>query len=131
MFGEDRVRELADRVDLFVYSGTNGNATADLAHWVLPTAAYVEKDGTFVNVDGRVQRIGRAFAPLGDSREDWRLLLQLAEELGRPCAWRGPAAVFQALAEAEPPFAGLTYETLGDQGAALAPAGAAEGAAGS
>src|SRR5207302_439219 len=67
MFGEDKVRELSERVELFVFSGTNENATVRLAHWVLPSAAYVDKDGTFVNCHGRVQRIGRAFPPLKDS----------------------------------------------------------------
>ena len=76
---------------LFVFSGTNENATVPFAHWVLPGAAYVEKDGTFVNCHGRVQRIGRAFPPLKDSREDWRILLELAGTLGLPLDWQARA----------------------------------------
>ena len=117
LFGEERVRELAEKVDLFVFSGTNDNKTVPFAHWVLPTAAYVEKDGTFVNCHGRVQRIGRAFAPLKDAREDWRLLLDLAGRLGQPLAFRGPQEIFGALAKASNHFEGLSYETIGSQGA--------------
>jgi len=117
LFGEERVRELAEKVDLFVFSGTNDNKTVPFAHWVLPTAAYVEKDGTFVNCHGRVQRIGRAFAPLEDAREDWRLLLDLAGRLGQPLAFRGPQEIFGALAKASNHFEGLSYETIGSQGA--------------
>ena len=105
---------------LFVFSGTNENPTAACAHWVLPTAAYVEKDGTFVNCHGRVQRIGRAFPPLPDSREDWSVLLEIARRLNHPLPWRNPQEIFLALAEAVPPFAGLSYETIGSQGAQLA-----------
>ena len=117
LFGEERVRELAKKVDLFVFSGTNDNATVPFAHWVLPTAAYMEKDGTFVNCHGRVQRIGRAFAPLEDAREDWRILLDLAARLGQSIAFRGPQEIFDGLAKTSGPFEGLSYETIGAQGA--------------
>ncbi len=116
LFGEEKVRQLPEQVPLVVYTGTNENATAALAHWVLPTAAYVEKDGTFVNCHGRVQRIGRAFPPLGDSREDWRILLDLAALLGLPLDWHGPEEVFLGLAQAAAPFHGLTYAKMGAQG---------------
>jgi NADH-quinone oxidoreductase subunit G len=117
LFGEARVRELSENVDLFVFSGTNENATVPFAHWVLPSAAYVEKDGTFVNCHGRVQRIGRAFAPLEDAREDWRILLDLAGRLGQSLDWRGPQEIFDGLAKASSPFKGLSYETIGALGA--------------
>ena len=120
LFGEEKVRELPERVGLFVFSGTNENATAPLAHWVLPSAAYVEKDGTFVNCHGRLQRIGRAFPPLKDCREDWRILLELAGLLGLTFDWREPREIFLGLAEDEAPFAGLSYETIGAQGVDVA-----------
>ncbi len=121
LFEAEKVRELSERVGLFVFSGTNENATVPLAHWVLPSAAYVEKDGTFVNCHGRVQRIGKAFPPLEDSREDWRILLDLAGLLGLTFDWSEPREIFLGLAEAEPPFAGLSYEAIGDQGVEVAP----------
>jgi len=120
VFGAETARRLPESVPLFVYSGTNENPTVPLAHWVLPSAAYLEKDGTFVNCQGRVQRIGRAFPPLADAREDWRVLLDVARELGLPHEWRGPEEIFQALAHALAPLAGLGYQTIGAQGAELA-----------
>jgi NADH-quinone oxidoreductase subunit G len=116
IFGEEKVRELSEKVRLFVFSGTNENATVPFAHWVLPTAAYVEKDGTFVNCHGRIQRIGCAFPPYKNSREDWRILLDLAGKLGRPIAWRSPEQIFDGLAQAVEAFEGLSYETIGGQG---------------
>ena len=117
LFGQEKVRRLSEKLPLFVYSGANDNPTVPLAHWALPTAAYVEKDGTFVNCHGRVQRIGRVFPPLGDSREDWRILLELAGKLGLALDWRGPQEIFQGLAKAVAPFEGLTYDTIGPHGA--------------
>ena len=116
LFGEEKIRQLSEKVPLFVYSGTNENPTVPLAHWVLPSAAYVEKDGTFVNCHGRVQRIGRVFPPLEDSREDWRFLLELADQLGLQFDWQGPERIFQGLAETVASFKGLSYETIGTQG---------------
>jgi len=114
--GEEKLQELSRRLRLFVYSGTNENPTVPWAHWVLPTAAYVEKDGTFVNCHGRVQRIGRAFPPLRDAVEDWSLLLEIARRLNHPLPWRNPSEIFRALAQAVPGFAGLSYEKIGLQG---------------
>ena len=128
LFGQENVRQIPERVGLFVFSGTNQNRTVPFAHWVLPTAAYVEKDGTFVNCHGRVQRIGCAFPPLKDSREDWRVLLELAAKLGLPLDWRGPEEIFHALTKALAPFEGLSYETIGKQGVDVATAKPAPGA---
>ncbi|MGH2397332.1 MAG: 2Fe-2S iron-sulfur cluster-binding protein [bacterium] len=121
LFGEEKVRKLPEKVGLFVFSGTNENSTVPLAHWVLPSAAYVEKDGTFVNCHGRIQRIGRAFPPLADSREDWRILLELAAKLGLAFDWQRPEQIFHGLAQAEAPFAGLTYQSIGDLGVEVRP----------
>lgn len=119
LFGEDKVRQLSEQLSLFVFSGTNENATVPWAHWVLPTAAYVEKEGTFVNCDGRVQRFGRAFPPIEGAREDWRILLELAEALQQPFDWRSPVEIFEELAMSVSAFEGLSYEKIGTQGAVL------------
>ena len=116
LFGEEKARKLSQSVRLLIFSGTNQNATVALAHWVLPTAAYVEKDGTFVNCHGRVQRIGHAFPPRQGSREDWRILSDLAARLGLALNWRGPEQIFDELAKTVAAFEGLTYAAIGAQG---------------
>jgi NADH-quinone oxidoreductase subunit G len=111
--------ELSQKLGLFVFSGTNENPTASWSHWLLPTAAYVEKDGTFVNCHGRIQRIGRAFPPLPDCREDWSVLLELARQLNHPLAWQNPQEIFQGLTDVLPAFTGLSYEKIGSLGAGM------------
>jgi NADH-quinone oxidoreductase subunit G len=79
----------ADEVDwtqfagsLKVYIGHHGDKGAHAADIILPAAAYSEKDGTYVNTEGRVQFAEKAvFAP-GDAREDWTILRALADALG-------------------------------------------------
>ena len=119
LIDETTLQELSRKLRLFVFSGTNENPTVSRSHWVLPTAAYVEKNGTFVNCHDRIQRIGRAFPPLPDSREDWSLLLEIARQLNRPLAWRNPQEIFLGLAKALAPFAGLSFEKIGAEGTAL------------
>jgi NADH-quinone oxidoreductase subunit G len=66
-----------------VYIGHHGDAGAGLADVILPAAAYTEKSGTYVNLEGRVQRGDRAVFPPGDAREDWAILRALSDVLGR------------------------------------------------
>ncbi|MGH6781781.1 MAG: NADH-quinone oxidoreductase subunit NuoG, partial [Sphingomonadaceae bacterium] len=65
-----------------VYVGHHGDAGAHAADVILPGAAYSEKPGTWVNLEGRVQRGDRAvFAP-GDAREDWTIFRALSAVIG-------------------------------------------------
>ena len=67
-----------------VYVGHHGDKGAAAADLVLPGATYAEKHGTYVNIEGRVQRSERAaFAP-GDAREDWTILRALSDLIGKP-----------------------------------------------
>jgi len=118
-YGEDRVRRAAEALDLLVYQGSNANATSALAGLVLPSAVYAEKDGTFTNVQGRVQRIRRAVPLLGEARPDWQILLELAQAMAFLWELGDAEAVFRSLVSHEAAFAGLSYEALGDQGVAL------------
>ena len=66
-----------------VYVGHHGDRGAHHADVILPCAAYSEKSGTWVNLEGRVQRGERAaFAP-GDAREEWAIVRALSEVLGK------------------------------------------------
>ena len=78
----------ADEIDVtktdafVVYLGTHGDAGAHRADVILPGAAYTEKNGLYVNTEGRVQLGARAVFPKGEAREDWAILRALSEKLG-------------------------------------------------
>jgi NADH-quinone oxidoreductase subunit G len=67
-----------------VYVGHHGDKGAHAADVVLPAASYVEKSGTFVNLEGRVQVAMKATFPPGEAREDWKIFRALSEVLGKP-----------------------------------------------
>ena len=74
LLGEDEV-VLSDKHDAFiVYQGHHGDKGAESADLILPGSAYTEKDGTYVNTEGRVQRTNTAVSPPGDAREDWKII---------------------------------------------------------
>ena len=113
-------RQALERVDTLVFSGTNDNATSALATLVLPLAAWVERDGTFTNFLGRVQRFRAAVEPLGEALAAWDLLGRLLGPLGVPPAGARAELWFRELATTVSAFAGLTYQSIGDRGAMLA-----------
>jgi NADH-quinone oxidoreductase subunit G len=70
--------------DAFViYQGHHGDRGARRADVILPGAAYTEKNATYVNTEGRLQRARLAVFPPGDAKEDWKILRALSEALGR------------------------------------------------
>jgi NADH-quinone oxidoreductase subunit G len=62
-----------------VYVGSHGDAGAAAADVILPGAAWTEKNGTYVNMEGRVQRSLRAIFPPGDAREEWTIFRALGQ----------------------------------------------------
>ena len=66
-----------------VYQGSHGDKGAEIADIVLPGAAYTEKNGLFVNLEGRVQNAYKASYPPGDAREDWNIIKDLSLMLNK------------------------------------------------
>jgi NADH-quinone oxidoreductase subunit G len=97
----------ADEIDIapgafVVYIGTHGDRGAHRADVILPGAAYPEKSGIFVNLEGRVQMAGRASFPPGEAREDWAILRALSDALGRKLPYDSLPQLRQALFKAYP-----------------------------
>jgi len=99
----------ADEVDysLFaktfkVYVGHHGDQGARHADVILPGAAYSEKSGTYVNLEGRVQRGERAVFPPGDAREDWAIFRALSDVLGKRLPFDSLDALRAEMAKASP-----------------------------
>jgi NADH-quinone oxidoreductase subunit G len=110
----------ADEVDysLFadsfkVYVGHHGDKGAHHADVILPGAAYSEKSGTYVNLEGRVQRGERAVFPPGDAREDWAIFRALSDVLGKRLPFDSLDALRAEMAKAVP---ALGVEALADYG---------------
>jgi NADH-quinone oxidoreductase subunit G len=88
-----------------VYQGHHGDRGAARADVILPGAAYTEKNATYVNTEGRVQRGFMAVQPPGDAREDWTILRAFSAQIGHPLPYDTLAALRARLEQINPVFA--------------------------
>jgi len=122
VLGDELVDQGADfgaNASLFVYLGTFDSAAARNADFVLPITTFAEEEGSFVNAQGRVQRFQQGLRPPKSARPAWLVLGALVAALrGEETPGSAPEA-FARMADAHPAFGGLTWEAVGDGGAAL------------
>jgi len=93
--------------DFVVVQDSYRSENAEFADVVLPMAAFPESGGTFVNVEGRLQALGPAIEPRGESRPGWRIVCDLARTMGlEGFDFPGPAEILAELAGVAPAFRG-------------------------
>ncbi len=103
--GGDEVDFSAFAGSLKVFVGHHGDKGAAAVDIILPAAAYSEKRGTYVNIEGRVQRSERAVFPPGDAREDWAVLRALSAFLGTALPFDSFEGLRQAMVTEVPALA--------------------------
>ena len=107
-----------DKVGFLAVADLYLTETARLADVVFPACSFLEKDGTFTNVERRVQRVRKMLDPVGESRSDLEIIAKLASALGGKLSSE-PADVMREIAANVPQYAQVSYEALdkawGDQ----------------
>jgi len=106
-------QEMLQKLKWIIYIGSNHNLISEYATHVIPAATYMEKDGTFTNFEGRVQKFENVLNPIGESRPEWRILAQLGRELGVDFKYERAEDIFREIAAKLDPFRGMDYKTLG------------------
>ncbi len=86
--------------------------TAKLADVVLPAASFAESDGTFANSERRIQRVRPAIKPVGESKEDIEIILELFRAMGHPQNVSTANEIWDEMRNLAPIFKGITYERL-------------------
>jgi NADH-quinone oxidoreductase subunit G len=102
LLGADEMDSSAFAGTFIVYIGTHGDRGVRHADVILPGAAYTEKHGTYVNLEGRVQYSEFAVHPPGEAREDWTILRALSDALGKTLAFDTLAELRAAMAAEVP-----------------------------
>jgi formate dehydrogenase major subunit len=119
--GEDTITSDANAHDVgqalaecefLVVQDINFSETCRYADLVLPAAASLEKDGTFVNTERRIQRLYKALDPIGEAKADWEIIQLIANRLGANWDYKHPSEIMDEIASLTPIFAGVTYERL-------------------
>ncbi|HEY0867027.1 MAG TPA: NADH-quinone oxidoreductase subunit NuoG [Fimbriimonas sp.] len=115
----DLVTRALETVDFLVVQGTNENEATGYASVVLPQTAPAEQDGSYTNVEGRVQRIRPILKPFGESKPAWRIFSEVAVRAKAQTPFFNPGEVMERLSQVVPSFNGLRYGELGGEGFVL------------
>ncbi len=107
------------RAGALVVLGWADTPLSRVADVVLPVATHAEKDGTFVNVEWRLQRFEQAFPPAGQTRPAAEVLADLLDRFEEGWAGATTEQVFARLADELAAFRGLTLDRLPATGVAL------------
>nr|MBA3766851.1 molybdopterin-dependent oxidoreductase [Acidobacteriota bacterium] len=104
------------KLDFLVVQELFETETTRFADVVFPAASWAESDGTFTNNDGLVQRVRQSIPPVHQSKQDWVITSQLAQELGVDFGFQMSAsAIFKEIGERIPAYDGLRYPLLKDE----------------
>ena len=83
---------------------------------VLPVTNFAEKEGTYTNRKGRVQRVHAALVPPPGVLQDWEIFVRLLTHAGEKTTYQSPDEIFLQIASEVSAYSGLTYERIGEQG---------------
>jgi formate dehydrogenase major subunit len=101
-----------EKLDFFVMQEIFFSETCRFANVILPASPSLEKEGTFTSTERRIQRLYQVMEPLGESRPDWKILIDVANRLGANWTYKEPSEIYEEIATLTPTMAGVTYERL-------------------
>lgn len=107
-----KVRHALRSLEFLVVQDLFMSETAKFATLILPGASFLEKDGTFTNLERRIQRIRKAVDPPNGILPDWQVVCEVATRMGYPMAYAHPSEIMEEIAKLAPMFAGVSYDRL-------------------
>jgi NADH-quinone oxidoreductase subunit G len=142
---DSELEGILSRLDLLIVHATNHNKTTGLADIIFPSSTFAEKNGTFVNFNGMIQRIRPAVSTVDadraldgmsmsrldkfgtkfdrwakgmkrDARADWKILVSIAGALGHKMKFNLAEDVFVEMSNSLDAFKGLNYDEIGENG---------------
>jgi len=142
---DPEIENMLSKLDLLIVHASNQSKTTSVADIIFPAATYAEKNGTFVNFEGTIQRIRPAVSTVDsdraldgfemsrldkfgtsfdrwargtkhDAKATWKILVSLAGLLGHKMKFKMAEEVFEDMAASIEAFKGLTYDDLGEHG---------------
>ena len=107
LLGADEIEPTKLKDTFVVYQGHHGDVGAHCADVILPGAAYTEKNGIYLNFEGRVQEVKRATFPPGEAKDDWSIIRAFSGFIGHPLSFDSHDACRQMLVTSYPHFADI------------------------
>jgi formate dehydrogenase major subunit len=97
--------ELVVVQDLFL------NETAKFAHLFLPGTSFLEKDGTFINAERRINRVRPVMKPK-TGKHEWEIVCEIAQAMGYPMHYDDTSQIMDEIALTTPTFSGVSFDLL-------------------
>ncbi len=115
--GSFTVKDALASLEFLVVQDLFLTETAKLATIVLPAASFAEKDGSFTNFEGKINKIRKGIKPVGDSRADWEIILDIADKMNSPFSYSRLEDVMSEVEESVLGYEGYTdssriYQTM-------------------
>ncbi len=113
LVGEDPLRysprweKVLEKVPFLIVQDLFLTETAKMAHLFLPVCSFIEKEGSYTNLERRVQKLNPIRSPLYESRSDFNIFLQLLRRLESPLSGQTPEAIFKEISENHPFYRGI------------------------
>lgn len=107
----DKIKSALQGLDFLVVQDVFLSETAQMAHVVLPAAAWSEKDGTYVNLERRIQRLHKAKNAVG-GLDDWKIIARLSGIMGNEMNFTSVRDIWEEIAHASHLYGSLSYEHL-------------------
>jgi formate dehydrogenase major subunit len=102
-------------LDLCVVHDLFLNETSKFAHVLLPGTSFLEKDGTFINAERRINRV-RPVMPTRVGKDEWEVVCDIATAMGYPMSYGHPSQIMDEIAATTPTFAGVSFDMLDEVG---------------
>ena len=113
------IRKAMEQLDIMIVQELFMSATAEMADVVLPASSYFEKNGTFTNGERRVQRVNKVIEPIGNTKPDGQMIIDMMFKLGyeQPTGKVYDAALLlEEISEVIPFMKGISWTRLGTNG---------------
>jgi len=120
----NHVRKCFENCEFVVLQEIFPSETTPYADVLLPGVSFSEKTGTYTNTERRIQIVHKAIEPIGEAREDWRIISDLAREIiksgkrtinsGQYANWEyeNSEQIMNEIAALTPSYAGVSYSRL-------------------
>lgn len=113
----NHTEEALKKLDFLVVQDIFHTETTPFADVILPAASFAGKNGTFVNSDRRVLRVRKALDPPGEARQDWQIIVDIANRMGKNIGdYSCESEIFDEIAAVTPMMAGITHARLEETG---------------
>jgi formate dehydrogenase major subunit len=118
---QDHARDALAKLEHLVVQDIFLTETAWYADVVLPASAHAEKLGTFTNTNRQVQMGRSALLPPGEARQDWELIVELAQRIGLDWKYPGVSDVYAEMAATMPSLKNISWERIDREDSVIYP----------